>query len=104
MRKLMALVIGIGLAVPSTIGWATPAFAESTSRQVAYGAGSALGTLTYAPVKGAFCILGGVSSGFAFVVGGSSAARKVVGTTCRGTWVISPDNLKGREPVRFVGR
>jgi hypothetical protein len=102
-RVVVSLFIVLPLVGHSAVVWAEPATGESTPQQVAYGAGSVLGTLVYSPVKGAFCILGGVSSGFAFLVGGAEAAAKVAGATCRGTWVITPNVLKGQERVRFVG-
>jgi 4-hydroxybenzoate polyprenyltransferase len=43
-----------------------PAAADSAAQDVAYGAGSVLGTLVYAPFKATFCILGGITSGFTF--------------------------------------
>lgn len=103
MRKLIAVVIGLLLISPGAVAQAASDSGDSTASQVGYGVGSALGTLVYAPVKGAFCILGGVSSGFAFVFGGPKAAGQVAGATCGGTWAITPDALKGKEQVKFVG-
>ncbi len=77
--------------------------AESTPETVGYGAGSFLGTLVYTPVKASFCILGGISSAFVFPFGGPDTAGKVARTTCGGTWMITPDTLKGKERVKFVG-
>src|SRR5207245_3445065 len=74
----------------------------STPEQVAYGAGSALGTIVYSPVKAGFCILGGVASAFT-AIASPPTASKVVGGSCRGTWIITPDVLKGKERVKFVG-
>ena len=80
-----------------------PAFAESAGQEVGYGAGSVFSTLVYAPVKGAFCILGGVTAGFTLPFAGPDTAGNVAGRACGGTWAITPDTLKGKEPVRFVG-
>lgn len=74
----------------------------STSQQVGYGAGSVLGTLVYSPVKASFCILGSVASGFTAFASPPKAV-KVAGASCGGTWMITPDVLKGRERVKFVG-
>jgi hypothetical protein len=54
-------------------------------------------------VKASFCILGAVSSSFAFPIAGPKTAGNIVGSTCKGTWAITPDVLKGRERVEFVG-
>ncbi len=103
MKNTVALVIGLALLAQSAVGWAQPNSRESGAQQVAYGAGSVLGTLVYAPVKASFCILGAVSSGFAFPIAGPKTAANIAGSTCKGTWVITPGTLKGREPVKFVG-
>ena len=81
--------------------WAGGGSAGSTPEQVAYGAGSALGTIVYSPVKASFCIVGGVAGAFT-ALASPSTASKVVGGACRGTWIITPDVLKGKERVKFV--
>ena len=68
---------------------------------MAYGAGSALGTIVYSPVKASFCIVGGVAGAFT-ALASPPTASKVVGGACRGTWIITPDVLKGKERVKFV--
>jgi len=103
MKRIVALLIGMALLGQSAAGWAQPNSRESGAQQVGYGAGSVLGTLVYAPVKASFCILGAVSSGFAFPIAGPKTAGNIVGTTCKGTWAITPNTLKGKEPVKFVG-
>jgi len=98
MMALLVLLVGHYAIVPEAA-----ASDESTPAQVAYGVGSALSTVVYAPFKAAFCILGGVGSVITLPFGGVRTAGQVVGASCRGTWVITPDVLKGKEPVRFVG-
>jgi hypothetical protein len=77
--------------------------ADSTSQEVAYGVGSVTSTLVYAPVKASFCILGAVTSGFTLPFGGPRTAEEVASAACGGTWAVTPEVLKGREPIRFVG-
>ncbi len=77
--------------------------AESTGTQIGSGVGSVVGSAVYFPFKASFCILGGVSSGFALLFGGKQAAEKVADTTCRGTWAISPEVVQGKETVHFTG-
>jgi hypothetical protein len=62
-----------------------------------------LGTLLYAPLKTSFCIAGGVTSVLTFPFADATTAEKVATAACGGTWAITPQVLKGREPVRFVG-
>ncbi len=103
MKKIVALLIGLALLVSSEAGWAQPTSRESGGEQVVLGAGSVLGTLVYAPVKASFCILGAISSGFAFPIAGPRTAGNIAGSTCKGTWVITPSALKGKERVKFLG-
>lgn len=100
MRHAAILALAAGLAVS---GWAAPAAANGAAQDVAYGAGSVLGTVVYAPFKATFCILGGITSGFAFPFAGADTAGKVATAGCGGTWSITPGVLKGQEHVKFVG-
>ena len=101
MKTVIALLLGILLGQLSVAAPAVDAN-ESTPQQVAYGTGSVFGTLVYSPVKASFCILSGVAGAFT-AIGSPSTAGKLVGAGCRGTWEITPDVLKGREQVKFVG-
>jgi hypothetical protein len=99
-RTASLVVLTASLAVAGLHGTAA---ADSTAEQVTYGAGSVLGTAVYAPFKATFCILGGITSGFTFPFAGADTAGRVAAAGCGGTWAITPDILKGREPVKFVG-
>jgi hypothetical protein len=98
-KTMLSVVLGLGLVASST----GPALADSAAQDVAYGTGSVFTTLVYAPVKASFCILGGITSGFTLPFAGPQTAERVATRACGGTWAITPDTLKGREPVRFVG-
>jgi hypothetical protein len=101
----MKRTAGLGVVMVSLALGGLPgtAAADSTAEQVTYGVGSVLGTAVYAPFKATFCILGGITSGFTFPFAGAHTAGRVATAGCGGTWAITPDVLKGREPVTFVG-
>lgn len=103
MTQIPALLLAMGLVGSMTVLPADAASGDTTSQQVAYGSGSVLTTLVYAPVKATFCILGGMASGFTLPFAGPQTAGKVATTACGGTWAITPDALRGKEPVQFVG-
>ena len=103
MKRIAIGVLGVLLLGSAAPSWAQTGRGESTGAQVGYGFGSFLGSAVYFPFKASFCILGGVGGGFAGVLAGPQAAGKTVSATCRGTWVISPDVVRGRERVQFVG-
>ena len=103
MNKIVALLISLALLASTQTGWAQPKSQDSGPQEVAYGAGSFIGTLVYAPFKMSFCILGAITSGFALPIGGTRTAGNIAGASCKGSWVITPNNLRGREPVKFLG-
>lgn len=100
MKQLMVLLLVTGLVGVIAVA---PASADSAAQDVAYGTGSVFTTLVYAPFKATFCILGAITSGFTLPFAGPQTAEKVATRACGGTWAITPDALKGKEPVRFVG-
>ena len=104
MRQPLGALLAAVLAVLAVAAPASVATADSTAQEVAYGTGSVLTTLVYAPFKATFCILGGVTGGFTLPFAGPRTAEKVVSAGCGGTWAITPGVLKGEERVRFVGR
>jgi hypothetical protein len=104
MRRILTLLLAGAALVATAALPADAASGESTSQEVVYGAGSAIGTLVYAPFKTSFCVVGAVTSGLTLPFGGTSTAGKVATAACGGTWVITPSTLKGKEQIRFVGQ
>jgi hypothetical protein len=104
MPNIVALAVGLALFASTTIFAVNAEATDSAAQEAAYGAGSVFTTLLYAPVKTGFCILGGVTSGLTLPFGGVETAGKVAKAACGGTWVVTPDTLKGKERVRFVGQ
>jgi hypothetical protein len=78
---------------------------SSESREAMLGFGSGLLTLVYLPVKTVYAVLGGIIGTFAYgLTGGDLETAKLVWEpSVYGTYVITPDHLKGNQPVRFVG-
>src|SRR5215510_8929711 len=75
---------------------------ESGAAQVGLGAGSVLTSLVYAPVKASICVLGAVGSGFALPFAGPKRAGAIASSSCSGSWVITPSNLKGQQRVQVI--
>lgn len=77
----------------------------TTGAQYGLGVGSVLVTIPYGLVKVVMATLGGIFGGFtyAFSGGNEKAAKAVWDTSLRGTYVITPDHLKGNKAVRFFG-
>ena len=101
MLIVFALVVGFGAP-----GVSFAAEEESSpSNEAALGVGSFFVTLVYTPLKMAYAILGGVVGGFTYALTGGDleTAEAVWQPSVYGTYIITPDHLKGNEPVRFNG-
>jgi hypothetical protein len=82
MKRIVAILLGLFLVTQSTVGFAKSD--ETTLEQIG-------------------CVLGGVGSIYTRIFVGPKSTHELVSTTCRGTWAITPDTLRGKESVRFVG-
>lgn len=78
---------------------------EHTAKQYGLGVASFFATIPYGALKFVFATLGGVFGGMTWVFSGGNrrAADAVWHTSVRGTYVISPEHLKGARAVRFFG-
>ena len=103
MHKILGCALGLLLFASTTLLPTHADAAQSASQDVMYGAGSVFTTLLYAPFKTGFCVVGAVTSALTLPFGGTQTAGKVATAACGGTWTITPDALRGKEPVRFVG-
>lgn len=104
MKRIVAAIVITAWLVPAAPARAGSHAEDSTLEQIGYGTGSVLGSAVYFPFKAVFCILGGIGSGVALAVAGSGSAKRVADASCRGTWAITPDIVRGQEPVQFIGR
>ena len=109
------LVKGIALASFLTVV-AAPVYAQSAApnnqaveqpvgEEAGYGVGAALASVFYIPAKVTYAGLGLVAGGLGFVLSGGRAdvANNIIYPAVRGDYVVTPSNLKGTEPIYFVG-
>jgi len=111
--KLMTLTMVLAFWVVAVVApaWsqeATPPPPSSeggNASSAGIGVLSGLSTLLYLPVKTAFAIGGGVVGGLAYVFSGGNehAAKSIWTTSMYGTYVITPEHLRGDKPIRFLG-
>ena len=99
--RLSALLLGALLLAPA------PALAHPHGAASQYVTGTAsfvLGTV-YGATKVAFATGGIVVGGLTwlFTAGNTRAARGVWETTMKGTYVLTPEHLRGEEELRFFG-
>ncbi len=77
----------------------------SVSEEAGYGVGAALASVFYIPAKVTYAGLGLLTGGLGFVLSGgrSDVANNIIYPAVRGNYVVTPANLKGSEPIYFVG-
>ena len=108
----LSLVVALCTALSVPSAWSqepVPASSDSTEGGNASSAGmqaaSVVSTILYAPFKAAFAIGGGIVGGlaYAFSGGNENAAKSIWTTSMYGTYLITPDHLRGDKPIRFLG-
>jgi hypothetical protein len=94
------IVFALGLITPYNVK------AEGTGSNVGYGVGSVLASCVYSPAKLVYAGVGGLTGGIGFLLtgGNQDVAKKIWTPSVRGTYVVTPDMLKGKEKVQFVGK
>jgi hypothetical protein len=84
---------------------ANPPAEPSVTEEAGYGVGSALANVFYIPAKVTYAGLGLLTGGLGFVLSGgrSDVANNIIYPAVRGNYVVTPNHLKGTEPIYFVG-
>ena len=109
------LLKGIALASLVTV-MATPVYAQTAGpnnqpaeqpvgSEAGYGVGAALASVFYIPAKVTYAGLGLLTGGLGWVLTGgrSDVANNIIYPAIGGNYVVTPNNLKGTEPLYFVG-
>ena len=101
--QLCALVCGAAIALAPASALAG---AGTIAKEAGIGAGSALASLVYAPVKLCYATFGLIVSGMAWGFSGGDAevAKTVLTPSVLGDYVITPSQLRGEEGIEFFGR
>jgi hypothetical protein len=104
LRKAKCWMVGVALTATVVVLPAT-ARAEEMAKEAGIGFGTAVLNLLYIPVKITYAALGGVTGGLAYALTGGSldTARQVWEPSMGGTYVLTPEMLRGQETVRFSG-
>lgn len=84
---------------------ATPAAEEPVTEELGYGVGAALASIFYIPAKVTYAGLGLLTGGLGYVFSGGRAdvANNIIYPAVKGNYVVTPNHLKGTEPIYFVG-
>lgn len=79
--------------------------AEPVHEELGYGVGAALASVFYIPAKVTYAGLGLLTGGLGFILTGGRAdvANNIIYPAVRGNYVVTPNHLKGTDPIYFVG-
>ena len=102
----MRYTIQVSIVILSIIIISPGLASAGTAGNAGWGVGSILANCVYSPIKLVYATLGGVTGGLAYLFTGfdSDAANVIWAPSLGGTYVITPEMLKGDEPIQFVGR
>lgn len=72
---------------------------------VGVGAGTVLGNVVYVPVKVVYGILGGIAGGAGYLLtgGNTQTANSIWRSSLGGDYVLTPDMIRGKQPIHFSG-
>ncbi|WP_447977788.1 hypothetical protein [Candidatus Nitrospira bockiana] len=108
----MVLIVAVGLLLAPLASGSARASVHSEDQargappaDFGFGAASVLATIPYGLAKLTYAGLGTVIGGCAYLFsGGDRIAAKAVWTaSLRGTYVLTPEHLKGERPIQFIG-
>ena len=104
-QRVVACLIAACLLASPSIALAGD-HTKEVSKESGMGAAAALTSLVYSPVKLVYAVGGLVigSLAWVFTAGDTEVADKVYVRSLRGTYVITPEILRGEEPLVFIGR
>ena len=73
--------------------------------QAGWGFAAVLANVLYIPAKLVYATLGGITGGLGYVLtaGNSNVAETILAPSVGGTYVLTPDMLRGERPILFSG-
>jgi hypothetical protein len=107
-QLLKGVALASLVAVMSSPLYAQTADTQSTEpvgQEAGYGVGAALASVFYIPAKVTYAGLGLLTGGLGYVLSGGRAdvANNIIYPAVRGNYVVTPNHLKGTDPIYFVG-
>ncbi len=103
-RTCLALSIVALVAAPAFAGTEAPR-SEKTLKNAGLEFLSLLATIPYGAAKIGYALTGAAVGGleYAWSEGQSQPAREIWESSMGGTYIITPEHLKGEQPIKFFG-
>ncbi len=92
-----------GEHAPATEGESSE-MSQEEAQSIGYGLGSVFASAFYSPLKVTYAGLGLLTGGLGYVFSGGrrDVANNIIYPAVRGSYVITPTQLKGQKPVIFI--
>ena len=109
MRKEQFIRAVATVALIAVFALPASAAAEETKRagrDAGLGLATVVANIFYVPVKVGYAVVGGVTGGLAYAMsaGNTQAANKVWASSIGGDYVLSSDQVAGRQKIKFAGQ
>jgi hypothetical protein len=105
MKRIVALLLVAFMSSQAPTAWGqaeTQPPQRSGAADMAINVGHVFVTSTYVPVKALLCALTLGASPLLYLSSGPRAPRETGTRACGGTWIITPEILKGEKPFEFL--
>jgi hypothetical protein len=100
--RMLIVIVALALCLaPATLSAKESAGGDMAS-DVGIGAASFLVSLPYGGAKVAMALVGGLAGGFTYPFD-QQAAESVWHTTMEGDYIVTPDHLRGKKELHFIG-
>jgi hypothetical protein len=97
---------GLGIVVLLLALASAPArAADGYASQFGWGMAAVGANLLYIPAKLIYATVGGITGGLGYILtlGNPAALHTVLGPSVGGTYILTPDMLRGEQPILFSG-
>ena len=105
MKRIVALLVISIMLGHAGAAWAqaeTQPPQRSGAADVAINIGHVVVTAAYVPVKALLCVMTLGASPLLYLSSGPRAPRDTGNRACNGTWIVTPEILRGEKPFEFV--
>ncbi len=102
---LVGFVLGYAHEVTATDPPPGTRSAESLVAEAGLGVASLLATIPYGVAKIGYALTGALAGGleYAWSGGKKQPAQEIWHSAMGGTYILTPDHLRGRKPIKFLG-
>jgi hypothetical protein len=76
---------------------------ENTITEGGLGLASLLASIPYGMAKIGYAAVGAIAGGLNYLEGKKESAEEIWDSALEGTYVLTPDHLRGKKPIQFLG-